>query len=64
MMKHNNSTIQYTVEQVQCLVKKVCYEKQISQYHFKYGPKTYTQHQFVALLILYAKSGKSLRDFI
>lgn len=25
--------------------------------------KKYTQHQFVALLILYARSGKSLRDF-
>jgi len=64
MTKHNNSTIQYTIEQVQQLVKKVCYQKQISQYHFKFGPKIYTQHQFVALLILYSKSGLSLRDFI
>ena len=63
MIKHNKIGIQYTLKQLQKLVKKVCYQKQISQYHFKFGPKIYTQHQFVALLILYAKSGKSLRNF-
>ena len=57
------TTNQYTVDKLQNLVNKVCYHKQISKYHFKYAPKTYTQHQFVALLILYARSGKSLRDF-
>ena len=56
--------ISYTITELQSLVKKVCYQKQISQYHFRFGPKKYTQHQFVALLILYAKSGKSLRDFV
>ncbi|MBS3113114.1 hypothetical protein J4418_03460 [Candidatus Woesearchaeota archaeon] len=64
MTKHNKIGIQYTLKQLQKLVKKVCYQKQISQYHFKFGPKIYTQHQFVALLILYAKSGKSLRNFV
>lgn len=55
--------IKYTLNEIRTLVNKVCHQKQISQYHFKYGPKKYTQHQFVALLILYARSGKSLRDF-
>lgn len=55
--------ISYTITELKSLVKKVCFQKQISQYHFRFGPKKYTQHQFVALLILYAKSGKSLRDF-
>lgn len=58
------TTAQYTVNELQKLVHKVCYQKQISQYHFRFGPKIYTQHQFVALLILYAKEGKSLRDFV
>ena len=43
---------------------KFAHFRQISLYHFKYGPKKYTQHQFVALLVLYAKSNKSLRKFI
>ena len=64
MTKQNKSTIQYTIDELQSLVKKVCYQKQISKYHFKFGPRIYTQHQFVALLILYAKSGKSLRKFV
>ena len=61
MIKNNN---QYTCNELQKLIKKVCHHQQISLYHFRYGPKKYTQHQHVALLILYAKSGKSLRDFI
>jgi len=56
--------ISYTITELESLVKKVCYQKQISQYHFHFGPKKYTQHQFVALLILFARSGKSLRDFV
>jgi hypothetical protein len=56
--------IQYTIDQIQQLVHKICHFRQISLYHFRYGPKKYTQHQFVALLILYAKSGMSLRRFI
>ena len=56
--------IQYTVEKLQQLVHKICHFRQISLYHFRYGPKKYTQHQFVALLILYARSNKSLRRFI
>ena len=58
------TNIKYTIKELQRLVKKVCYSRQISLYHFHYGPKKYTQHQFVALLILFAKSGKSLRDFV
>jgi len=64
MSQNNKIQCQYDVEELQSLVKKVCYQKQISQYHFRFGPKKYTQHQFVALLILFAKSGKSLRDFV
>ena len=55
---------QYTVDRLQQLVHKICHFRQISLYHFKYGPKKYTQHQFVALLVLYAKSNMSLRRFI
>ena len=55
---------QYTIDQLQQLVHKICHFRQISLYHFKYGPKKYTQHQFVALLILFAKSGKSTRRFV
>ena len=61
MTQNNNSN---TISELKSLVHKVCYQRQISQYHFHYGPKKYTQHQFVALLILYARSGKSLRDFV
>jgi hypothetical protein len=61
-MTQNKS--QNTVDELKTLVHKVCYQRQISQYHFRFGPKKYTQHQFVALLILYARSGKSLRDFV
>ena len=64
MSKQNKSICQYTITELQQLVKKVCYHKQISQYHFRFGPKKYTQHQFVALLILFAKSRQSLRDFV
>ena len=63
-MTKPNKKAQYTVEELQSLVKKVCYEKQISKYHFHFGPKKYTQHQFVALLILFARSGKSFQGFI
>ena len=55
---------QYTIDRLQQLVHKICHFRQISLYHFKYGPKKYTQHQFVALLVLYAKSNMSLRRFI
>lgn len=55
---------QYTIDQLQQLVHKICHFRQISLYHFRYGPKKYTQHQFVALLILFAKSGKSTRKFV
>ena len=64
MTNTNNIGPQYTVEQLQRLVKKISFHKQISMYHHKFGPKLYTQHQFVALLILYAKSNLSLRNFI
>jgi len=53
-----------TIDYLKNLVNKVCHHRQISLYHFYYGPKKYTQHQFVALLILYARSHKSLRDFV
>jgi len=55
---------QYTIDQLQQLVHKICHFRQISLYHFKFGPKKYTQHQFVALLVLFAKSGKSTRKFV
>jgi hypothetical protein len=64
MMKHNKNIIQYTIEELKSLVKKVSFQRQICLYHHKFGPKKYTQHQFVALLILYAKSNLSLRNFI
>lgn len=60
----NKTKVQYTIDQLQQLVLKICHFRQISLYHFKYGPKIYTQHQFVALLILYAKSNMSFRRFI
>ncbi len=64
MSLNNKNQCQYTIDKLKSLVKKVCFRKQISQYHFRFGPKKYTQHQFVGLLILYAKSGKSLRKFV
>lgn len=60
----NKNQIQYTVDTLQQLVHKICHFRQISLYHFRFGPKKYTQHQFVSLLILYARSNKSLRRFI
>jgi len=64
MNQQNKSLSQYTVDELKKLVKKVCYKKQISKYHFHFGPKIYTQHQFVGLLILYSKSNLSLRNFV
>jgi len=64
MRKHNQIKSQNTIKELNSLVKKVCHSRQISLYHFKYGPKKYTQHQWVALLILHARSGQSLRKFI
>ena len=64
MFAHNKIKSQNTVRELNSLVKKVCNSRQISLYHFKNGPRKYTQHQWVALLILHAKSGKSLRRFI
>lgn len=64
MFPHNKIKSQNTVREINSLVKKVCHSRQISLYHFKYGPKKYTQHQWVALLILHSRSGKSLRRFI
>ena len=55
---------QYTRDELCKLVHKVCHHRQLSLYHFRHGPKKYTQHQFVALLVLYARSGMSLRRFI
>ena len=64
MSKHNKTGIQYTLKELKSLVQKVCHFRQISLYHNHFGPKIFTQHQHVALLILYAKSGKSLRKFV
>jgi len=55
---------QYTIDELRVLVHKVCHHRQLSLYHFHYGPKKYTQHQFVSLLVLYARSNLSLRKFI
>jgi len=63
MIKHNKNGLQYTVDTIQKLVNKICHVRQISLYHHNFGPRKYTQHQFVALLILYARSNKSLREF-
>ena len=64
MTSTNKIGIQYTMTQLQQLVKKVSFHRQICLYHHTLGPKIYTQHQFVALIILYAKSNLSLRKFI
>ena len=64
MLSHNQIKSQDTIKKLNSLVKKVCYSKQISLYHFKFGPKKYTQHLGVLLLILHVRSGHSLRKFI
>jgi hypothetical protein len=60
----NKNKNQYMIVQLEQLVHKICHFRQISLYHFRFGPKKYTQHQFVALLILFARSGKSSRKFV
>jgi len=59
-----NKKTQYTVEMLRKLVIKVCHSAQLSLYHNKRGSKKYNQHQLVALLILKARTGLSLRRFV
>ena len=53
-----------SVDNLHSLVNKVIHQLQLVAFRNKLGRRQYTQHQMIALLILKAKSGKSLRDFV
>lgn len=53
-----------TQNQITSQVNKVCHKLQLSLHHNWRGPKIYTQHQIIALLILKARENKSLRRFV
>jgi hypothetical protein len=55
---------QYNIEELRKLVIKVCHSTQLSLHHNMRGSKKYNQHQLVALLVLKARSGLSLRRFV
>lgn len=46
------------------LVNKIIGQAQLVLHHNKFGPKIFTQHQMVALLVLKHKSRLSYRDFV
>lgn len=63
-MPLNKKTKQYTVEKLYNIVLKICHSVQIPLYRNQRGSKKFTAHQKVALLVLKARSGLSLRRFV
>jgi hypothetical protein len=52
------------IEKLSSLVQKLIHSAQLVRFAHKFGPKHYTQHQMVGLLILKARSGLSYREFV
>jgi len=46
------------------MIIKVCHSVEMPLHFNKHGPKIFTNYQRVALIILYKRSKKSMRDFI
>lgn len=44
-------------------ILKVCHRLELSLHDNRYGPKIYTNYQRVALIVLFTRSRKALRDF-
>ena len=45
-------------------ILKLCHQMELPLHYNHKGPKTFTNYQRVALIILYHRSRKALRDFI
>ncbi|MBS1266144.1 MAG: hypothetical protein MAG795_00109 [Candidatus Woesearchaeota archaeon] len=45
-------------------INKVCHSLEISLHDNHKGPKIYTNYQRIALIVLYMRSRKALRDFV
>lgn len=57
--------LQYTIKhKLLSQILKLCHQVPLSRHQNHYGPKTFIECQKVALVILFRRSGKSLRDFI
>lgn len=63
MKTHKTPSIK-AIEKLEELVNKVLHKSQLVLHPNKFGPKLYTQHQMVALLILKHRSRLSYRDFV
>jgi len=59
------TTIQYTLENnLHGQILKLCHQMELSLHFNHKGPKIFTNYQRIALIILYHRSKKALRDFV
>jgi len=61
-MTQKTITNQYE-HKLQSQILKVCHKLEINLYDNHFGPKIYTNYQRVALIVLFVRSRKALRDF-
>jgi hypothetical protein len=62
-MTQKTLTSQYEVE-LHCQILKVCHEMELSLHDNILGSKIFTNYQRVALIVLFQRSGKALRNFV
>jgi hypothetical protein len=59
------TTIQHTpVSELHSQIIKLCHKMELPLHYNHKGPKTFTNYQRVALIVLYHRSKKALRDFV
>ena len=59
------TTLQYTYEtKLHQRILKLCHDFGLKLHNNHYGPKLYTEYQRLALIVLFLRSGKVLRDFV
>ena len=54
---------QYKIE-LHCQILKVCHEMELSLHDCARGCKLFTNYQRFALIVLFERSGKALRNFV
>lgn len=58
-------TVRYTFKhELQKLILKLCHSVELPLHKNHKGPKIFSEYQRISLLILFKRSGKSLRDFV
>ncbi len=50
--------------ELHCQILKVCHEMELSLHDFSRGCKLFTNYQRKALIVLFQRSGKSLKNFV